>query len=203
MKEKQSKKKYYLAYFNRGYTYFCFAKVIFCRGVVYDTQSNVNGGENVNGLEYRKLPVEEQVNWLNEELQKQELKKVAAELGMSTSTLTNGIRAAGFKFDRAAKQYVIATLNSINEDKQLMVYLHEHFAELQMLVEMQCFEVNQDVKLDKRIGSIGAKYVAKSVKVQDNIYEEFEELYKTKFHQWKMQDVMTQMMLEFIEKYKK
>ena len=39
----------------------------------------------MNGLEYRKLPVEEQVSWLNEELQKQELKKVAVELGMSTS----------------------------------------------------------------------------------------------------------------------
>ena len=156
----------------------------------------------MNGLEYRKLPVEEQVSWLNEELQKQELKKVAVELGMSTSTLTNGIRAAGFKFDRAAKQYVIATLNSINEDKQLMVYLHEHFAELQMLIEMQRFEVNQDVKLDKR-GSMDAKYVVKSIKVQDNIYEEFEELYKTKLHQWKIQDVMTQMMMEFVEKYKK
>lgn len=156
----------------------------------------------MKGFEYRKLSVEDQVNWLNEELQKQELKKIAAELGMSTSTLTNGIRAAGYKFDRAAKQYVIATLNSINEDKQLMAYLHEHFAELQMLVEMQRFEVNQDVKLDKRIGSMNAKYVAKSIKVQDNIYEEFEELYKTKFHQWKMQDVMTQMMLEFVEKYK-
>lgn len=156
----------------------------------------------MKGFEYRKLSVEDQVNWLNEELQKQELKKIAAELGMSTSTLTNGIRAAGYKFDRAAKQYVIATLNSINGDKQLMAYLHEHFAELQMLVEMQRFEVNQDVKLDKRIGSMNAKYVAKSIKVQDNIYEEFEELYKTKFHQWKMQDVMTQMMLEFVEKYK-
>ncbi|KOP78156.1 hypothetical protein AMS59_13750 [Lysinibacillus sp. FJAT-14745] len=156
----------------------------------------------MKGFEYRKLSVEDQVNWLNEELQKQELKKIAAELGMSTSTLTNGIRAAGYKFDRAAKQYVIATLNSINEDKQLMAYLHEHFAELQMLIEMQRFEVNQDVKLDKRIGSMNAKYVAKSIKVQDNIYEEFEELYKTKFHQWKMQDVMTQMMLEFVEKYK-
>ncbi len=161
------------------------------------------GGENVNRFEYRKLPVEEQVNWINEELRKQELKNIAAELGMSISTLTNGIRAAGFKFDRTAKQYVIDTLNKIDEDKQIMAYLHEHFAELQMLVEMQCFKVNQDVKLDKRIGSIGAKYVAKSVKVQDNIYEEFEELYKTKFHQWKMQDVMTQMMLDFVEKYKK
>jgi len=50
----------------------------------------------VKGFEYRKLSVEDQVNWLNEELQKQELKKIAAELGMSTSTLTNGIRAAGY-----------------------------------------------------------------------------------------------------------
>lgn len=86
---------------------------------------NIKGGENLNGLEYRKLLVEEQVNWLNEKLQKHELKKVAAELCMSTSTLTNGIRAAGFKFDRAAKQYVIATLNNINEDKQLIAYLTE------------------------------------------------------------------------------
>lgn len=154
-------------------------------------------------LQYKMLPIEEKLVWLNEELLEKELKQVASEIGMSASSLTKDICIAGYRFDRTARQYVVAQGRKEDATDEVLVYIMQHFNAIQALIEDGRNKRNLCLEIDNRLYAAPTEaYQTRSFKIHHEIYNEFVQLYEEQFRHLKMQHVVSLAIAEFVKKYK-
>ena len=90
----------------------------------------------------------------------------------------------------------IQTLNESYED--VLQYLKDNFDQLKQMLNS---EKRPPLVLDQRIYSKNAVFVNKSIKMNEEIYERFTEFCNENFPQFRLQDLIAQSLLDFIEKY--
>ncbi|WP_047981875.1 hypothetical protein [Ornithinibacillus contaminans] len=143
---------------------------------------------------------------INQLLQKYDLKKVAELIGIPYSTFTKEMRVGDYFYHQSDKQYYPFVRS---EDERLKVdqkdesdelsFIKEHFDALKGLLQM--YQSNRLLVLDGRIYSKEAKYENKSVKMNNDLYDEFKKFCEEYYPQYKIQDLICQSLLDFQSKY--
>ncbi|MFJ8103902.1 hypothetical protein [Lysinibacillus sp. NPDC096212] len=154
-------------------------------------------------LQYKMLPIEEKLVWLNGELREKELKQVASVIGMSASSLTKDICIAGYRFDRTARQYVVVQEKKEDATDEMLAYIMQHFNAIQALIEEGRNRQNLCLEIDNRLYAAPTEaYQTRSFKIHQEIYNEFVQLYEEQFRHLKMQHVVSLAIAEFVKSYK-
>lgn len=159
----------------------------------------------LNREEFITLPPEKRVEEVNDMLKRHTLKEIANMLGFKYSTFTTEMRNNGeYRFLKKNKQYVRAvTLGDVvkNEDNEAIVFINENKQALKRLIEI--YQSNNLLVLDEKVYSKKAMFENKSIKMNKDIYSDYSKFCDNHFPHLKMQDMIAQSLLDFMEKYKR
>ncbi|MCR6112640.1 hypothetical protein HXA35_20085 [Bacillus sp. A301a_S52] len=158
----------------------------------------------MNREEFITLSPERRVEEVNHLLKKHTLREIAATLNFAYSTFTTEIRNNGeYQYNKKSKQYVKA--NVVGDKKEVnsetITFIDENKVILQRLIEM--YQSNNLLLLDERVYSKNAKFENKSIKMNKDIYKEFSLFCDTHYNHLKLQDLISQAILDFTERYKR
>lgn len=159
----------------------------------------------LNREEFITLSPEKRVEEVNHLLKRHNLKEIANMLGFKYSTFTTEMRNNGeYRFLKKNKQYVRAvTLGEVvkNEDNEAVVFINKNKQVFKRLIEM--YQSNNLLLLDERVYSKKAIFENKSIKMNKDIYRGFSEFCDNNYPHLKLQDLIAQALLDFMEKYKR
>lgn len=144
---------------------------------------------------------------VNKLLQSFSLEEVAEKIGVSYSTFTKEMQAGDYVFIKRDNRYYkflrdpysIPTKKPPVVDSEELNFLKENLEKLRKLVES-----NNDksiLQLDQRIYSKNSQFLVKSIKMNEDIYGTFTQYCDEKFPHFRLQDLIAQSLLDFIEKY--
>lgn len=146
----------------------------------------------------------EEVNLL---LQKYELKEIANLIGVPQSTFSKVMREGDYFYhqsDRIYYPFVRSENERLTEGKQEktpeLEFIKEHFDALKGLIRKH---QSKTLILDERVYNRHSKFVAKSIRMNNSIYEEFGKFCEEHYPHLKTQDMIAQSLLEFMERYKR
>jgi hypothetical protein len=100
-----------------------------------------------------------------------------------------------YKFVRDESQI---THNPSSEDDEL-TYIKLHFSTLKSLIERH--KENRDFTLDKRIFRSSSKFSTNNFRILDDLYKQFVKTCEQEFPHLKIQDILAQLILNFVDQY--
>lgn len=151
--------------------------------------------------DYLNLEVGEQVRWLNKQRAMKQLKVIAEEMGVAAYVLEKPIKSAGFKYDSNRRRYVLQEQERDGTRQDALQFLEENLEVLKDLIlqtaqsKEECRFVIDPLLLANRT------YRPISLRIQEDVYQRFSELFQRQFQHYKMQDIVSQALLEFCERY--
>lgn len=168
-----------------------------------NTHTNLS---DMNEVKFRNFSATDKVGWLNLRLQEtgKTVEEVAKEIGIPSSSISSLMKEAGHQYSRSAKQYLPKEQSSnvkskkVNE-QEFIEYLLMNREALQNIIEDS---TSKQLIFDDSIYRTDDTFMSKSVKVKTNTLNEFQQLLKDKFPQFRFQDMLTQALIDFIKKYK-
>jgi len=151
--------------------------------------------------EFLSLEIEDQLNWLNKQRAIKQLKVIEAELGAKAYVIEKPIKHAGYKYDSTLKKYVLQSGKHIPVDNDTLEYIEQHLTTIKSLVQRaENVSDSNVITIDKLILN-NRIYKSKGLKIQEDVYMRFVELYQKQYQQYKMQDIISQALLEFCWRY--
>ncbi|MGX1447697.1 hypothetical protein ACUXOD_001445 [Bacillus sp. 153480037-1] len=158
----------------------------------------------MNREEFITLSPERRVAEVNHLLKKHTLREIAAILKFAYSTFTTEIRNNGeYQYNKKSKQYVKANMVGHNKEvnSETITFIDENKVILKRLIEM--YQSNNLLLLDEQVYSKKATFENKSIKMNKDIYKDFSEFADTHYPHLKVQDLIAQAILDFMERYKR
>ncbi|RDU37284.1 hypothetical protein DRW41_05370 [Neobacillus piezotolerans] len=149
------------------------------------------------------LAPSKRIEEVNRLLKNHTLKEIATMYNFAYSTFTTEMRSDGkYHYSKKSKQYVAVALKEDNEEKELEIFdfIKENRHTLQRLIEMAN---SRNLLLDERVYSKTATYENKSIKMNKQIYSEFAKFCDTNYPHLKVQDLVAQSLMDFMERYKR
>ncbi|MBM7578245.1 hypothetical protein [Jeotgalibacillus terrae] len=158
----------------------------------------------INEVQFRNLTTNERVNYFNEELKHsgKTVDEAAKELGLSSSTVSLLMRKDGYRYCRMTKQYIQQeekNTSSRTTQEEFLKYLFENEEILRKVIGTTA---TKRMIVDESIYYQNDSFVSKTLKIKGNTFKEFQTLLKDKYPQYRMQDMLTQALIDFIHKYK-
>jgi len=164
---------------------------------------------------FMNLSMKEKVKTINKMLEmedKDHLKNVSKKVGIPYSAFTKIMRNNGdFQFNQTSKryeklmsleeyeQYLQLGNSGIEESDEALNFLVNHLDELKQLLR-----VNQSqLILDTEVYDPSSKTSNKSFQVNMTIFEQFTEVCSTQFPHLRQRDLISQSLLDFVQKYQK
>lgn len=153
------------------------------------------------------LTPEKRVQEVNKLLRKYDLKEISRLVGIPSSSLSKLMREGDYLYHQADKQYYpfvrseeerVVTSNRKVDDET--TFIKENMITLRKVV--QYFKESGNLLLDKRIYSKNTKFVNKSIRMNNDIYEEFSSFCEDHFPHLKTQDVIAQALIDAMKRYK-
>lgn len=157
----------------------------------------------MNKEQFLTLSPSKRVEEVNRLLKNHTLREIATMYNFAYSTFTTEMRGDGqYNYSKKSKQYVAVALNEDNEEKELglLDFFNENRHTLQRVIEMA---KTKNLLLDERVYSKSATYENKSIKMNKQIYSEFAKFCDTNYPHLKVQDLVAQSLLDFMERYKR
>ncbi|MFJ7371403.1 hypothetical protein ACIQVU_18550 [Lysinibacillus sp. NPDC098008] len=151
--------------------------------------------------DYLNLEIEEQVRWLNKQRAMKQLKVIAEEMGVGAYVLEKPIKSAGYKYDSNRKRYVLQRqeLDEIQQDT--LQFLEDNLDILKgLILQAGQSEDEQRLVIDPLLLA-NRTYKPISLRIQEDVYKRFSELFQRQYQHYKMQDIVSQALLEFCERY--
>lgn len=144
---------------------------------------------------------------VNQLLQKYDLRKVAEVVGIKYSTFTKEMRVGDYFYHQSDKQYYPFVRSEderkkANEKEELseITFIQKNLDTLKNIVQL--YEKNKLMLFDERIYGKDARFVNKSIKMNTDIYEEFSKFSDDQYPHLKMQDLIAQALINFMNSYK-
>lgn len=162
----------------------------------------------MNKDSFTTMSSKERVAIVNDLLSKEgfDLQKVADTLKMNYSTFTKLMQEDDYVFIKRDNQYY----KFIRDENQIISvtapkdpeldYIKQNFLALKSLIEQS--KNNNDFILDKRIFQ-SPKFATKNFRMSDELYKQFVKTCEEHFPQYKLQDIIAQLLFNFNEKYSK
>ncbi|MDF2065097.1 hypothetical protein [Bacillus sp. Cr_A10] len=158
----------------------------------------------MNKDEFITLSPAKRVEEVNHLLKRHTLKEIATMVNFAYSTFTTEMRNNGeYQFNKKNKQYVRVIASETNEkvESDSITFIYDNRQALQRLVDL--FQSNRLVLLDERVYAKNATYENKSIKMNKDIYKYFSQFCENYYPHLKMQDLIAQSLLDFMERYKR
>ncbi|MDQ0159746.1 hypothetical protein [Alkalibacillus salilacus] len=146
------------------------------------------------------------VEIVNNLLRKEEysLQDVADELGLKYSTFTKVMQEDDYVYIKRDNQYYrfvrdedMITTTEKSDDE--FSYLLENLDTLKSIIEDR--KAHSDLILDKRIYRTDSKPVTKNFRISEDIHGRFAQLCNDYYPHLKMQDIVSQLLLDFIDRH--
>lgn len=169
----------------------------------------------MNADQFMNLSIKEKLKTVNKMLDmedKDHLKNVSAKVGMPYSAFTKVMRDNGnYQYNQTSKKYEkLMSLEDYEKYLQLdqkrnvsssetLDYLEEHLDEIKKLLK----EYQDQLILDPSVYHTSSKTVSKSLQVNEDIYNQFTKLCSTHFPHFRQKDIVSQSLLDFVQKYQK
>lgn len=180
---------------------------------------------------FDSLKVQEQLNYVNGELKKgNSLTQIAKGLNMSRSTLSRRFQKINYKYDDEAKQYrsntEVIQNNLVIQKQDKSITNNENYKSDTKVIQGEDYKsiikVIQDMKgqleevydwydkqrnivdikpIELKISKFKGEPTNKSYKLYSDVQEQFK-AFCDNHKQYKVQDLISQALVEFIEKYK-
>ncbi|WP_445489840.1 hypothetical protein [Niallia sp. 03133] len=158
----------------------------------------------MNKDQFITLSPTKKVEEVNNLLKSHTLKEIASMLNFAYSTFTTDMRNNGeFQYNKKNKQYVKAvTLEEISgKDSDSLSFITENRQIFKRLIEM--YQSNNLLLLNERVYSKTATFENKSIKMNKDIYSDFSKFCDGNYPHLKLQDLIAQALLDFMEHYKR
>lgn len=155
---------------------------------------------------FTTLSSKERVTIVNDLLSKEgfDLQKVADTLKMKYSTFTKLMQEDDYVFIKRDNQYY----KFVRNESQVMYnngsegpklsYIKQNFSALKTLVERS--KNSNDFILDKRIFHSTSKSTTKNFRMADELYKQFIKTCEEQFPQYKVRDIIAQLLFDFSQK---
>ena len=149
----------------------------------------------------------ERVRVVNKFLQDHDLREISSQIGIPSSSFSKLMREGDYIYHKADKRYYPfvrteeerITRTKSNDDSGLSFIKH-HEKTLKMIIEQ--FEHTGLLVLDKRIYSNDATFSNKSIRMNNDIYEEFSGFCEKYFPHLKIQHIIAQALIDAMTRYK-
>lgn len=156
---------------------------------------------------FTSLSAKQRVNIVNNLLKKEgfRLQEVAKEIGMKYSSFTKLMQEDDYVYIKRDNQYYKfirdekMIINNSEKKNNEIAYIKENFSTLRELIERR--KDNNDLLLDKRIYHSTSKHVTKNFRISDEIYKQFTEICNEQYPHLKIQDIVSQLLLDFIDRH--
>lgn len=150
------------------------------------------------------MPPEVRVTEINEMLLSMTLKKVSETLDIPYSTFLKEMTTGDYVYIQRENRYFKFVREN---DYTPQTLFYEDFAEelyfiRENLTHFKSMIVTEpELKISKKIHNKDAIFSNKSIKMNEEIYANFSSHCQDKFPQFRLQDLIAQSLLDFIEKY--
>ncbi|OMD62991.1 hypothetical protein BSK62_22040 [Paenibacillus odorifer] len=149
------------------------------------------------------IPHDVRVTEINNMLQTMKLKEVSEQLDIAYSTFLKEMTAGDYVYVQRENRY----FKFIREDSIPQTLSHSDFTEELLFIRenLNYFKTmlvtESDLIISKKVHSKDAAFSNRSIKMNDEIYADFSNYCHEKFPQFRLQDLIAQSLLDFIEKY--
>lgn len=157
------------------------------------------------------MNVDKRAEEINKMLVNSDLKGVAEALSLPYSSFTKEMQKGDYVFIARENQYFkfirdkesLGTVKSTDIStagfQEELSFLRENFEILKRLVDTA--NESPTLVLDKEVYNSKSKYVNKNLKLNESIYERFSNMCENQFPHLKVQDLIAQSLLSFINEY--
>lgn len=153
--------------------------------------------------EFLNLGIEDQLRWLNKQRATKQLKVIEEELGAKAYVIEKPIKHAGYKYDNNLKRYVLHNQLSGSAQNEALEFLNANLNKLKdLMLQMEQSSEGSPLIIDQRILN-NRQYKSTGLRIQEDVFKRFTDMYYQQFGYYKMQDVLSQALLEFCERYEK
>lgn len=148
----------------------------------------------------------ERVKVVNKMLKVQSLEEICEMLGFSSGAFSKIMREGDYIYHKADKQYYPFVRseeervknNNIQQNDEL-TFIKNHIDTLKIMIQQ--LESSGNLLLDKQIYKSDAKYVNKSIRMNSDIYDDFNRFCKDFFPHLKSQDIIAQALIDAMKRY--
>jgi len=160
----------------------------------------------LNKDEFYSIEPDVRVNHINKMLLNRSLNEVAKEIGIPSSSFSKEMTNGDYVYIKRENQYYkfvrdLKDLQSSVTDNDTMLYLNQNIETIKKVISL--FQHHTPLILDEKIYSKQLSYTTKSLKMNDNVYSEFTDFCKSNYPTYRLQDLIAQALLDFIQKYGK
>lgn len=160
----------------------------------------------MNKDEFYSIEPDVRVNHINKMLLNRSLNEVAKEIGIPSSSFSKEMTNGDYVYIKRENQYYkfvrdLKDLQSSVTDNDTMLYLNQNIETIKKVISL--FQHHTPLILDEKIYSKQLSYTTKSLKMNDNVYSEFTDFCKSNYPTYRLQDLIAQALLDFIQKYGK
>ncbi|MCM3317324.1 hypothetical protein M3603_11775 [Rummeliibacillus stabekisii] len=157
----------------------------------------------MNEIDFRGLVAEERVEYVNDCLKKNMiLKEVALKIGIAYSSMTTLLNKDGYHYSRQHKQYIPVSFENKggeHKDNDVITYIINNEAIIRRIIE---FHKMASLIISPKVYDNSVNFVTKNFKINETILYDFQTLMSEKYPQYRLQDAISQAILDFIERYK-
>lgn len=163
----------------------------------------------MNKSSFTKLTPKQRVEYVNQLLLKEEtgeLTLAAEHLGFKSSTFGKLMREGDYFYLKAENRYYkfLRDENMIHQEQTNMVdeiaFIKEHFSTIEKLVSGHFNEEQKpEFRLDRRVIRPKGNMVAKNIRLPEEIYEEFLLVCNDVLPYLRLQDIISQLLVQFID----
>lgn len=143
---------------------------------------------------------------INEMLKNSSLKEVAKKIGVPESSFSKEMTSGDYVYIKRDNQYYkfIRNNNLISQNHQqsqdVVSFLEQNIEVLKMII-CQYENNSKMLILDEQVYSQKVKYMNKSIKMNNEVYNKFVAFCKEKYPYLALQDLVAQSLLDFINRY--
>lgn len=149
----------------------------------------------------------ERVRIVNKLLQNHDLRGVAKVIGIPSSSLSKIMREGDYLYHKADKKYYPffrseedRITSTKGKESNVLSFLEQHENTLKKIIEQ--YEYTGLLILDKRIYSNEATFSNKSIRMNNDIYEQFSAFCEKSFPHLKIQHIIAQALIDAMTRYK-
>jgi hypothetical protein len=160
----------------------------------------------MNKEEFYAIDPDERVEHINKMLQNQSINDVAKEIGISPSTFCKEMTTGDYVYIKRENQYYkfVRDMNSIKltvTSDTTIAFIEKNINTLRKIVSL--YQEQVPLILDEKVYNKNAEFINKNFRLNSAIYEELNRFWESDYPSYRLQDLIGQAFLEFIQKYRK
>lgn len=166
----------------------------------------MEGGILLNKDEFYSMEPDVRVNHINKMLLNRSLNEVAKEIGIPSSSFSKEMTNGDYVYIKRENQYYkfvrdLKDVQSSITNNDTTLYLNQNIKTIKEIVSL--FQHHTPLILDEKIYSKQSTYTTKSLKMNSLVYSEFVEFCENNYPLYRLQDLVAQALLDFIQRYRK